>query len=136
MSECNEGCNKEINMAERKRKALDSFMKYGVGLADYPELEGLEVEVIIHGVVKKCVVAGCCHDVGITLVLSNDRRQKRVCLNGRERGDIYTKKIGYDQVFRYLVLGIVLGTIDFSSFDKFCDMKIERCCTMTQCAFS
>jgi hypothetical protein len=93
-------------MDQNERKALELKLST-IELRDYPELEGLHLTVDGGDKEWDVRVAGCCYDVGITMVDVDNNKIERVCLNGRTKGDLITKELGYDFVFRHIVNGIV-----------------------------
>jgi len=89
---------------------------------DYPELEGKECTIYYgeNDTEKGLIVAGCCYDVGITLVSATKADDIWICINRKEYGPGCVKggyKL-YKERFDYLVKHIKQGTWNQSEMSK------------------
>jgi hypothetical protein len=84
---------------------------------DFPELEGKKVKFIhVDGTKYDCIVAGCCLDVGVTLVKSGEIDKNILCFSTKQN-DVVSGSLGFDTAFYLTVYGIMAGTVDFKAIN-------------------
>jgi hypothetical protein len=115
---------------------------------DFPELEGkvltmhavpLDTDGSLTGWPPETfdvLVAGCCFDVGITLVGAEHKREE-FCLNHKNmvmKDDSWWDLEKYTRAFDYVVDQIKAGHLDYDEYVSVCETGLNKCGGM-ECAF-
>ena len=101
--------------------------------SDYPELEGKVIDVISDGVLYKGLVAGCCLDVGVTVVNTQDNDEYLFCI-------LHSYANSYDKV--QLLTEIIINRlqnnliINVDAIEVCCDVFTHTSPSSESCPFN